>query len=56
MYGPTLFVIEITDIKLSAPRSFDISTLSHYPVEEEVLLPPDITFKIIHVAQNSQNN
>jgi hypothetical protein len=54
MYGHTLFAIEITDIKLSAPRSFDISTLSNYPVEEEVLLPPGTFFRIIDVQQISE--
>jgi hypothetical protein len=54
MYGHTLFIIEITDIKLSAPRSFDISNLSYYPAEEEVLLPPGMSFRIIDVEQTSE--
>jgi hypothetical protein len=53
MYGHTLFIIEITDT-MSAPRSFDISSLSYYPVEEEVLLPSGISFKIIDVNQISE--
>ncbi|CAF3369082.1 unnamed protein product [Rotaria socialis] len=53
-YGNTLFVIEITDNKLSAPRTFDISNISSFPEEEEVLLPAGACFQIINVTQNRE--
>jgi hypothetical protein len=53
MFGNTLFIIEITDVKLSSPRAYDITHLSSYPYEQEVLIPAGVSFKIVNVEQNS---
>ncbi|CAF1026547.1 unnamed protein product [Adineta steineri] len=52
--GNTLFIIEITNIKLSAPRAYDVASISHFPSEEEVLLPAGISFQVISVEQDLQ--
>ena len=54
MYGNTLFIINITDVKLSAIRSYDISHLSYFPNEQEVLLPAGTSFQIKDVYQDLQ--
>jgi hypothetical protein len=50
--GNTLFIIEIIDIIYSSTRAFDVSGISHYPSEEEVLLPAGISFQVISVEQD----
>lgn len=52
MFGGTLFIIDITDIKLSAPRAYDIAHLSQYPEEKEVLIPAGVSFQILSVEQD----
>ena len=52
MFGGTLFIIDIGDIKLSAPRAYDIAHLSQYPEEEEVLIPAGVSFQILSVEQD----
>ncbi|CAM4759086.1 unnamed protein product [Rotaria magnacalcarata] len=52
MFGNTLFVIEITDVKLSAPRAQDIAHLSSYPDEQEVLMPAGVSFQILKIEQD----
>lgn len=52
-FGNTLFIIEITDIKLSSPRAYDIAHLSHYPSEKEVLIPAGVSFQILNVEQDA---
>ncbi|CAF1550097.1 unnamed protein product [Adineta ricciae] len=52
MFGNTLFIIEIADVKLSSPRTYDISHISSYPHEEEILLPAGISFQILKVEQD----
>ena len=54
MFGNTLFAIEIIRIDPPSPRSFDISNLSKYSHEAEVLIPPGICFRILSVSQNSE--
>lgn len=54
LYGSALFVIEISDIKLTPPRALDISNLSHYPCEDEVLLLPGTSFRVLEVAENAE--
>lgn len=53
MFGNTLFVIEILDIKLSAARARDISHLSSYPHEQEVLMPAGVSFQISKVERDN---
>jgi hypothetical protein len=50
----TLFIIEITNFKFSAPRAYDIAGISQFPSEEEVLLPAGISFQVISVEQDLQ--
>ncbi|CAF1558818.1 unnamed protein product, partial [Adineta steineri] len=52
--GNTLFIIEITNIKLSVPRAYDVASISHFPSEEEVLLPAGVSFQVISVEQDLQ--
>ncbi len=52
--GNTLFIITIRPIKFSsAVRAYDISSISQFPSEEEVLLPAGVSFQIINVDQKS---
>lgn len=53
MFGNTLLIIEITDVKLSSPRAYDIAHLSGHPDEEEVLLPAGVSFQIQKVEQEA---
>ncbi|CAF3074168.1 unnamed protein product [Rotaria sp. Silwood2] len=53
MFGNTLFIIEITDVKLSAPRAYDIAHISSYPNEKEVLMPGGVSFQILNVVQDA---
>jgi hypothetical protein len=50
----TLFIIEIINMKLSAPRAYDVGEISQFPNEEEVLLPAGISFQVISVEQDLQ--
>ncbi|CAF4868956.1 unnamed protein product [Rotaria sp. Silwood1] len=50
--GNTLFIIEITNAKLSATRTYDVAEISQFPNEEEVLLPAGVSFQVICVEQN----
>jgi hypothetical protein len=52
--GNMLFIIEITNTKLSAPRAYDVENFSQFPTEEEVLLPAGISFQIVSVEQDPQ--
>lgn len=52
MFGNTLFIIEITDIKLSSPRAYDIAHISCYPHEKEVLIPAGSSFNVVNVVQD----
>jgi hypothetical protein len=52
MFGNTLFIIEITDVKLSSPRAYDIAHISNYPHEKEVLIPAGVSFQILNVEQD----
>jgi hypothetical protein len=56
IFGDTLFIIEITDVKLSSPRAYDIACISHYPEEKEVLIPAGVSFQILKVERNSSQN
>jgi hypothetical protein len=53
MFGNTLFIIEITDVKLSAPRAYDIAHISNYPNEKEVLIPAGVSFQIVNIEQDT---
>ena len=53
-FGTTLFIIEITGSYPTSPRGFDISWLSQYPDEAEILIPPGTSFRIVSVDQDSQ--
>ncbi|CAF4952207.1 unnamed protein product, partial [Rotaria magnacalcarata] len=50
--GNTLFIIEITNTKLSSPRAYDVTEISQFPSEEEVLLPAGVSFQVISVEQD----
>jgi hypothetical protein len=52
IFGNTLFIIEITDVKLSTPRAYDIAHISNYPNEKEVLIPAGASFQILDVEQD----
>ncbi len=52
MFGNALFIIEITDVKLSSPRGYDIAHISSYPHEQEVLIPAGVSFQIVKVEQD----
>ena len=53
--GNTLFIITVANIQISsAVRAFDISDISQFPSEEEVLLPAGISFQVIKVDQSSR--
>lgn len=54
VFGNTLFIIEVTDTKLSALRTYDIAHISHYPHEEEILIPAGVSFQILKVEQDTQ--
>jgi hypothetical protein len=54
LLGNTLFVIDIVDMKPSAPRAYNVQDFSQFPSEEEVLLPAGTSFQIISVEQNLQ--
>lgn len=51
-FGNVLFIIEVKNIMLSTRRSFDISSLSQYPDEEEVLFPAGTSFQVLRVERN----
>jgi hypothetical protein len=51
--GNTLFIITIANIQFSFPvRACDISDISQFPSEEEVLSPAGISFQIVRVVEN----
>jgi hypothetical protein len=52
--GNTLFIIEIQDVKPSFPRAYDVAQISHFPNEEEVLLPAGTSFEVVSVEQDLQ--
>lgn len=53
VYGNTLFIITIVNIKYCAPvNAYDVSDISDFPQEEEVLLPAGITFRVIKVEES----
>ena len=52
--GNTLFIIEISPMKFSCIRAYDIAGLSQFPTEEEVLLPAGISFEILRVEHDLQ--
>ena len=52
--GNTLFIIEITPIKMHVPRAYDIADLSQFPNEEEVLLPAGVSFQIVRFEHDEQ--
>ena len=52
--GNTLFIIEIMDAELSPQRAFDLSAISQFPEEEEVLLLAGTSFQIMSVEQDYQ--
>ena len=54
LLGNMLFIIDIVDIKQSSPRAYSVEEFSHFPSEQEVLLPAGISFQIVNVEQNSQ--
>jgi hypothetical protein len=56
MFGNTLFVIEITYFKPSPPCAYDIAHISHYPHEQEVLIPAGVSFQILKVEQDISQN
>jgi hypothetical protein len=56
MFGNTLFIIEISDVKPSAPCAYDIAHISHYPDEKEVLIPAGVSFQILKVEQDISQN
>ena len=45
--GNTLFIIEIMNSKLNPQRAFDLSGISQFPDEEEVLLLADVWFQVM---------
>jgi hypothetical protein len=52
--GNTLFIITIANVQFSSTvRAYDISEISQFPSEEEVLLPAGISFQVISVNQTS---
>ncbi|CAF1130071.1 unnamed protein product [Adineta steineri] len=52
MFGNTLIIIEVTKVKLSSPRAYDIAHISNYPHEQEVLMPAGVSFQILKVEQD----
>lgn len=50
--GNTLLIIEITSSKFALKRAFDVTGVSHFPNEEEVLLPAGTFFQILSVEQD----
>lgn len=55
MFGiNTLLIIQISDFQLGLVRGCDISHLSKYSDEEEVLLPAGVNFRVISFEQNAQ--
>ncbi|CAF1639669.1 unnamed protein product [Didymodactylos carnosus] len=57
VFGNTLLVIDIQNIKLSTTRAYDIEHISTFPIEQEVLLPAGIAFKTIktEIDQNQKH-
>ena len=53
-FGNTLFVIEITGPYPTSPRAFDISDLSDFEDEAEIVIPNGISFQILSVDQDPQ--
>ncbi|CAF1083678.1 unnamed protein product [Rotaria sordida] len=49
--GNTLFIIEIVNSKPSLQRAYDVSEISQFPSEDEVLLPAGVSFQVINVEQ-----
>ena len=54
LLGNILLIVDIEDLKPSAPRAYNVGEFSQFPSEEEVLLPAGILFRTISVEQNSQ--
>jgi hypothetical protein len=52
--GNTLFIIEITNTKLCSQRAYDVTHISQFPEEEEVLLLAGTSFQIVSVEVNLQ--
>jgi hypothetical protein len=52
--GNALFIIEITNTKLCSQRAYDVTHISQFPEEEEVLLLTGISFQIVSVEVNLQ--
>ncbi|UJR19780.1 hypothetical protein I4U23_022914 [Adineta vaga] len=52
--GNTLFIVEITNSQVSSTRAYDITDISQFPEEEEVILQAGISFQIISVEQDAQ--
>ena len=50
--GNTLLIIEISSSKFALKRAFDVAGVSHFPNEEEVLLPAGAYFQILSVEQD----
>ena len=55
-FGNTLFVIAITGDLPTTPRGFDVSDLSGFPGEAEIIIPPGISFLVLSVNQDPQQN
>ena len=55
LLGNTLFIIEITELTLNSPRSYDLTDISQFPSEKEVLLPAGTSFLITDVEINSNS-
>ena len=53
-FGNTLFVIELMAGLSSTPTNFDVSSLSKFPDEAEIVIPPGFSFKILCVEQDPQ--
>jgi hypothetical protein len=52
--GNTLFIIEITNTKYCSQRAYDVTGISQFPEEEEVLLLAGVSFQVINVEQDQQ--
>ena len=51
-FGNTLFIISLTEVRLNSQRAIDISPVSHYPKEREVLIPAGTVFQILSVKHD----
>ena len=51
--GNTLFIIEITQTALASIRAYDITHLSRYPDENEVLVLAGVSFQILDVQEDA---